>query len=135
MKHINSTELFDIFLQQDNHILYQESVREQIDNNFITFGTIVTTIQNYYLIDQIYIHKYAKQYDSVRESLKTKYFNAVMKYFDRIDVLQPDTVEDIINEFSKPTIIDTLQLILATYEQQEHYENCAIIFKYLQIFL
>jgi hypothetical protein len=135
MKHINSTELFDIFLQQDNHIFYQESVREQVDNAFITFGTIITTIQNYYLIDQIYIHKYAKHYDSVRESLKMKYFNGVMKYFDRIDVLQPDTVDALIDEFTKSTITSTLQLLITLYEQQEHYENCAIIFKYLQIFL
>ena len=135
MKDLDSTQLFNIFFQQNDHVLPQEASHQDIDNDFIIFGTIITTIHNYYLIDQIYSHKYQNNYDSVRESIKLKYFNGLMRYFDRIDVLQLDTVIDLIDEFGKTTIASTLKQLLDFYEQQEHYEKCTIIFKYLQKFL
>ena len=131
MKNLDSDELFNIFSQHDQDILGEQI----IDNDFITFGTIITAIQNYYLLDQIYSYRLSKQYDSVKDRIKLKYFNGLMRYFNRLDVLQPDTVYDLEKEFGKQSIIKMLQQLISFYEKTEHYEKCAIIFKFLQKFL
>lgn len=135
MKKLDKNELFDIFSQYDQDVFEENTMHEDIDNDFITFGTIITAIQNYDLLDQIYTNRFEKHYDSVKDSIKMKYFNGVMRYFDRIDVLQPDTVNDLNDEFGKQSIVTTLYCILDFYEKVEHYEKCAIIFKFLQKFL
>jgi hypothetical protein len=135
MKKLDKNELFDIFSQYDQDVLAENAMHEDVDNDFITFGTIITAIQNYDLLDQIYSHRFEKHYDSVKDNIKMKYFNGVMRYFDRINVLQPDTVNDLNDEFGKQSIIKTLQHMVDFYEKAEHYEKCAIIFKFLQKFL
>lgn len=135
MKKLNSNELFNIFSQDDHNLLYDHIQEEVVHDDFILFGSIIMGVGNYYLVDQIYSHKYKEQYDSVRESIKLKYFNGLMKYFDRIDVLQPDTVNQLVDEFGRSTIHKDLHQLLHFYENNELYEKCSIIFKYLQFFL
>jgi len=130
MKKLDSNDLFDIFSQHDQDILGEQI----IDNDFITFGTIITAVQNYYLLDQIYSIRFVKHYDSVKDSIKMKYFTGLMRYFDRIDVLQPQTVNDLKDEFGNQMIVDTLHQMVSFFEKTEHYEKCAIIFKFLQKF-
>lgn len=134
MKKLNSDELFDIFSQQDDLVLGDSGMHDDVDNDFITFGTIIVGMRNYDILDQIYRHRYQKHYDSVSEQLKLKYFNGLIRYASRIDTLQPDTVNDLIDEFGSREIVYMLQQLLHFYENIELYENCAIIFKLLQKF-
>lgn len=134
MKKLNSNELFDIFSQQDDHVFADNGMQEDIDNDFITFGTIIVGMRNYDILDHMYRYRYEKQYDSVKDQLKLKYFNSLMRYAGRIDQLRPDTVDDLIDEFGKQEIVGMLKQLLHFYEKLEVYESCAIIFKLLQKF-
>ena len=134
MKKLNSNELFDIFSQQDDHVFADNGMQEEIDNDFITFGTIIVGMRNYDILDHMYRYRYEKQYDSMKDQLKLKYFNSLIRYASRIDELHPDTVEDLIQEFGKQEIVGMLTQLLRFYEKLEVYENCAIIFKLLQKF-
>lgn len=135
MKKLNSTELFNIFSQQDHEVFADNGMVEEIDNDFITFGTIIVGMRNYDILDHMYRYRYQEQYDSVKDQLKLKYFDSLMRYASRIDNLRSDTVGDLNDEFGKQEIIGMLNQLLQFYEQQEHYENCAIIFKLLQKFI
>lgn len=135
MKKLNSTELFNIFSQQDQHVFADNGMVEQIDNDFITFGTIIVGMRNYDILDNMYRYRYQEQYDKVSDQLKLKYFDSLMRYASRIDQLRSDTVEDLNNEFGNTDIVGMLRQLLHFYEQQEHYENCTIIFKLLQKFM
>ena len=134
MKKLNSDELFDIFSQQDDLVLGDNGMQEEIDNDFITFGTIIVGMRNYDILDHMYRYRYEKQYDSMKDQLKLKYFNGLIRYASRIDELRPDTVDDLIQEFGKQEIVGMLTQLLRFYEKLEVYENCAIIFKLLQKF-
>jgi len=134
MKKLNSNELFDIFSQQDDHVFADNGMQEEIDNDFITFGTIIVGMRNYDILDHMYRYRYEKQYDSMKDQLKLKYFNGLIRYASRIDELRPDTVDDLIQEFGKQEIVGMLTQLLRFYEKLEVYENCAIIFKLLQKF-
>ena len=134
MKKLNSNELFDIFSQQDDHVFADNGMQEEIDNDFITFGTIIVGMRNYDILDHMYRYRYEKQYDSMKDQLKLKYFNGLIRYASRIDELRPDTVDDLIQEFGKQEIVGMLTQLLRFYEKLEVYENCAIIFNLLQKF-
>ena len=134
MKKLNSDELFDIFSQQDDHVFADNGMHDDIDNDFITFGTIIVGMRNYDILDHMYRYRYEKQYDSMKDQLKLKYFNGLIRYASRIDELRPDTVDDLIQEFGKQEIVGMLTQLLRFYEKLEVYENCAIIFKLLQKF-
>ena len=135
MKKLNSDELFDIFSQHDDHIINESGMHDDIDNDFITFGTVIVGMRNYGMLDQIYRYRYEKHYDNVSEQLKLKYFNGLMRYASKIDVLHSNTVDDLIDEFGKQEIVGRLQQLINFYEKLEVYENCAIIHKLLQKFL
>jgi hypothetical protein len=134
MKKLSSTDLFNIFSQQDHEVFADNGMVEQIDNDFITFGTIIIGMRNYQILDNIYRYRYEEQYDSVKDQLQLKYFDSLMRYASRIDQLSLDTVNDLNDEFGKQEIIGMLEYLIQFYQQQEHYEKCAVIFKLLQKF-
>lgn len=134
MKKLSSTDLFNIFSQQDQQVFADNGMVEDIDNDFITFGTIIVGMRNYDILDHMYRYRYQKQYDSVKDQLKLKYFDSLIRYASRIDELCSDTVDDLNDEFGNNEIVGMLNQLLQFYEKLEHYENCVIIFKLLQKF-
>jgi len=135
MKKLDSKGLFDIFSQGDEAIYKEHGAQDVLDNSFILFGMVIRGVENYYIIDRIYTYKMGKDYDSVRDSIKMKYFNGLVYYLERIDVLQSDTVIELIDEFDYQPIKYALEELLDFYEEKEMYEKCAIIFKFFDIFL
>lgn len=134
MKKLDSKGLFDIFSQGDEAIYQEHGAQDVLDNSFILFGMVIRGVENYYIIDRIYTYRMGKDYDSVRDSIKMKYFNGLMYYLERIDVLQSDTVIELIDEFDYQPIKYALEELLQFYEEREMYEKCAIIFKFFDIF-
>ena len=135
MKDLDSESLFNIFSQGDEQIYQEHGVSQILDNSFILFGMVVRGVENYYIIDQLYQTKYKQQYDSVRESIKLKYFIGLMRYLDRIDELHLDTLSMIEDEFGLQAIKYALEEMLDLFEKIEYYEQCCILKKYYDIFL
>ena len=134
MKQLNTSDLFSIFDQGDSEIYQQHNVEDLLDNTFVLFGMVVRGVENYYLLDHLYTNRYAKQYDSVRENIKVKYFTNLIKYLHRIDVSQLDTVDIIKDEFGEPAIEFALNDMLQCFVQIEHYDKCATLAKFMTIF-
>ena len=135
MKKLSSTELFNIFSQQDQQVFADNGMQQEIDNDFITFGTIIVGMRNYDILDNMYRYRYQQQYDSVSDQLKLKYFDSLIRYAGRIDDIHLDTVNDLNDEFGNTEIVGMLVQLISFYQQYEHYEKCAIIFKLLQKFV
>jgi hypothetical protein len=134
MKKLNSEDLFNIFSIGDEEIYREHKIEDMMDNTFILFGMVVRGVENYFIIDKMYASRYQERYDSVRENIKLKYFNGLVNYLERIEVLQSDTVEDLIDEFGPQAINYALEELLEFYKELEMYEKCAIIFKFYQLF-
>jgi len=135
MKKLNSDDLFNIFSIGDEEIYKEHKIEDMMDNTFILFGMVVRGVENYFIIDKMYASRYQERYDSVRENIKLKYFNGLVNYLERIEVLQSDTVMDLEDEFGLQAIKYALEEMLEFYKELEMYEKCAIIFKYHQLFL
>jgi hypothetical protein len=134
MKKLNTQDLFNIFSVGDEEIYKKHQVEELLDNSFVLFGMVVRGVENYFLIDKMYANRYEKYYDSVRDSIKLKYFNGLVNYLERINLSQSHTLLQLTDEFGPQAIKYSLEELLEFYEEKEMYEKCAIIFKFYKLF-
>lgn len=134
MKRLDSKSLFDIFDAGDEEVYEQHGVQDILDNSFVLFGMVIRGVDNFYLIDQMYANKYQNEYVEVRDCIKLKYFTGLMKYLVRIDDIPLDTVSILQDEFGEEAIDYSLNEMLQVFEQDEQYELCSIIAKYLHLF-
>lgn len=134
MKRLDSKSLFDIFDAGDEEVYEQHGVQDILDSSFVLFGMVIRGVDNFYLIDQMYANKYQNEYVEVRGSIKLKYFTGLMKYLVRIDDIPLDMVSILQDEFGEEAIDYSLNEMLQVFEQDEQYELCSIIAKYLHLF-
>ena len=134
MKKLNSDDLFSIFSVGDEEIFKEHKIGNMMDNTFILFGMAVRGVENYFIIDKMYAHRYQERYDSVRENIKLKYFNGLVNYLERVKDIKADTVEELKDEFGPQAIKYALEEMLEFYKELEMYEKCAIIFKFHELF-
>jgi hypothetical protein len=134
MKRLDSKSLFDIFDAGDEEVYQQHGVQDILDNSFVLFGMVIRGVDNFYLIDQMYANKYQNEYVEVRDSIKLKYFTGLMRYLVRIDDIPLDTVSMLQDEFGIDAIHYSLNELLQAFEQDEQYELCSVVAKYLHLF-
>lgn len=134
MKKLNTNQLFDIFSIGDEEVYKEHQVEDVLNNSFVLFGMAVKGVENYYIIDQLYEKRYGEQYDSVRESIKLKYFIGLVRYLERIEEIPEDTLHIIEDEFGIQAIDYALQEMLDLFIEVEYYEKCSILSKFQQLF-
>jgi hypothetical protein len=134
MKKLNSEDLFNIFSMGDEEVYKEHKVEGVMDDPFVLFGMAVRGVENYFIIDRLYDNRFGEKYDSVRDSIKLKYFNGLMRYLERVDLSQLETASELKDEFGLQAIKYALEELLEFYEGKEIYEKCAIIFKFYELF-
>ena len=134
MKKLDTNQLFDIFQIGDEEIYKEHQAEDILDNSFVLFGMVIKGVENYYIIDQLYQKKYQEQYDSVRDSIKLKYFIGLVRYLERIGEIPEDTLYIIEDEFGLQAIDYALQEMLDLFIEVEHYEKCTVLSKFQRLF-
>jgi len=134
MKKLNSNDIFGIFSLGDEAVYKEHRVEDMLQDSFVQFGMAIRGVENYFIIDKIYANRYGDRYDSVRDSIKIKYFNGLVNYLERINLSQLDTPSLLMDEFGPQAIKYALEEMLDLYEEVEMYEKCAIIFKFYELF-
>ena len=134
MKKLDTNQLFDIFQMGDEEIYKEHQAEDILDNSFVLFGMVIKGVENSYIIDQLYQKKYQEQYDSVRDSIKLKYFIGLVRYLERIGEIPEDTLYIIEDEFGLQAIDYALQEMLDLFIEVEHYEKCTVLSKFQRLF-
>ena len=134
MKKLNSEDLFNIFSMGDEEVYKEHKVEGVMDDPFVLFGMAVRGVENYFIIDRLYDNRFGEKYDSVRDSIKLKYFNGLIRYLERVDLIELETASELKDEFGLQAIKYALEELLEFYEEKEMYEKCAIIFKFYTLF-
>lgn len=134
MKPLDKDNLFNMFTLTDEQVYKENGIDEVLDNSFTLFGMVVRGVENYFIVDQLYKVRFTKDYDRVRENIKLKYFTGLIRYLERIDKLQSDTLSSLEDEFSPQAIKYALEEMLEFFEEIEYYENCALVKKYYDLF-
>lgn len=125
--------LFSIFEQGDEQVYKENQVGDILDNPYVLLGMVIRGLENYSLIDLMYLRNYAKEYEKVRESIKLKYYNGLYKYLTRLDSKKFETIYSIGDAFDSQEVLQGLSTLLFFYEDLEEYEKCAVIKNYIDL--
>jgi len=135
MQPINPHSLFSIFEQGDEEVYKEHGVEEHLENPFVLMGMVLRGIDNYHLMDIMYMRQYPEQYKGVRKVTKYKYYNKLLSYLTKIDSTNFDTIYKIGESFETGQAFIGLDTLRKYYESIEQYEKCAIVKRYQNLLI
>ena len=62
MQKLDPHTLFSIFEKGDEEIYKENNIEELLDNPYVLIGMVVTGVENFYMIDQMYMVKHEEDY-------------------------------------------------------------------------
>lgn len=133
MQPIDPHTLFSIFEQGDEQIYKEHGVEEALENPFVLMGMVLRGIENYHMMDAMYMKQYPEQYKNVRNITRYKYFNKLLSYLQRIDNTSFKDIYKIGESFDREQVLGGLDFLRVYYERIEQYEKCAIIKRYIDL--
>jgi hypothetical protein len=133
MQGIDPNTLFNIFEQGDEQVYQEHGMEDALNNPFVLMGMVLRGIDNYRMMDMMYLKQYPAPYKKVRSITKYKYYNKLYSYLTRIDSLDFDKVYKIGESFDIEDVYSCLDLLRVYYEDIEQYEKCATIKKYIDL--
>jgi len=134
MKKIHIDNIFTIFDNYDDVVYEQDDLQDVYSNDFIVLGSVIKSIENFYLLDKIQRHRYGIHYDEVFDKIQLRYFSQAMKMLDRIDDIDRYSADMVAAEFGTSHVRDILDKMLQVFIIHEHYEKCSKINKFIEIF-
>lgn len=133
MQQLDPHTLFSIFEQGDEAVYKEHGVEDVLNNPYVLIGMVVRGLENYSLMDMMYMRSYPEQYKTVRDTVKLKYFNGLYSYLTRIDTTKFESVYAIGETYDSQDVLFGLDTLLYYYEDLEMYEKCAVIKKYMDL--
>ena len=131
MNRIDPDTLFSIFEQGDEQIYKEHGVEDVLNNPYVLINMVVRGLENYTIMDQMYMYQYPKQYKNSRQLVRYKYFNKLYAYLKRIKI--EDIQFEIGESYELTKSIQVMEDFLNYYEKIEQYEKCALIVKYVNL--
>lgn len=133
MQPLDPNTLFSIFEQGDEAVYAENGVEDILDNPYVLIGMVIKGLENYQLIDTMYLRSYKEEYSKVRDSVKLKYYNGLYGYLIRLDSTKFSTIYSIGDAFDSQEVLYGLTTLLLFYEDLEEYEKCAVIKRYIDL--
>ena len=133
MKPIDPQSLFNLFEVGDEEVYEEHNVTDVLQNPYVLMSMVVRGVENYKLLDKLYLKNHKKHYQDVREDVKFKYFSKLYSYLSRIDVNKFETKYSITENYDIVKVNVLLNELLSYFEDIEYYERCAIIKKYIDL--
>jgi len=90
---------------------------------------VIKGVENYFMMDMMYMQRYPKEYKNVRNVTKHKYYNRLYKYLERLDSDNFGNEFKIGESFDRDQAFLSLDYLRVYFENIEHYEKCANIVK------
>lgn len=135
MQYLDPNTLFSIFEQGDEEIYKEHGVSDALQNPYVLMGMTVKGIDNYHMMDIMYMRQYPEQYKNVRKTIKYKYFNKLFSYLERIDSKHFNKIYKVGESFEKGQCFISLDYMRKYYEAIEQYEKCAVIKRFQDLLL
>ena len=135
MQPLDKNTLFSIFEAGDEEIYKEAGVESHLNNPFVLMGMVLRGLENYQIMDVMYMKRHPESYKEVRELTKYKYYNKLYSYLSRLDSLNFDDTYKIAESFGRDECFMGLETFLRYYEKIEHYKKCAVIKRYQDLLL
>ena len=133
MKPIDPQSLFNLFEVGDEEVYKEHEVEDVLQNPYVLMGMVVRGLENYQLLDKLYLRNHKKHYSNVREDVKFKYFCKIYKYLSRINPNKFESKYVITENYDVVKVNVILNEFLTYFEGIEHYEKCAVVKKYIDL--
>tara|TARA_R110002072_G_scaffold297231_1_gene469766 strand:- start:1124 stop:1555 length:432 start_codon:yes stop_codon:yes gene_type:complete len=130
---LNPHTLFSIFEQGDEEIYKEHNAEDVLNNPYVLIGMVVTGVDNFHLLDKMYLLKHQEDYSRVRENVKLKFYNRLFRHLKRIEVESVRDVYDIGLDYDIDASLECLNDMLYFYERLEMYEKCAIVMQFTDL--
>lgn len=130
MQPLDPHTLFSIFEQGDEEVYREHGMEEALNNPYVLMGMVLKGLENYTIMDIMYLRHYGQDYKRVKPIIKDKYYNKLFGYLKRLDGIKFDSIHRIGESFDKSSILSALTTLLVYFELIEEYEKCAIIKRY-----
>jgi hypothetical protein len=127
MNKLDPKKLFNIFNASDEAVYEEHNIEELLLNPFVLMGMVVRGLENYSIIDGMYMMRYREQYESVRETVREQFYDRLFSYLLKIDFHKFETTYDISQDYDKTGIHYALNHLLLYYQEKEMYERCQLL--------
>lgn len=133
MQPLSPHNLFAIFEQGDEAVYKEHGVDDVLNNPYVLIGMVIKGLENYQLMDMMYMKSYPEEYKEVRNKVKLKYYTGLYKYLTRIDITTFDARYTIGETYDSQDVLFGLDTMLFFFESLEEYEKCAVVKKYMDL--
>ena len=133
MQKLDPNSLFSIFEQGDEQVYQEHNLQSLLQDPYVVVGTVVTGVENFYLIDKIYSLRFKQDYQNIREGIRLKYYNKLYNYLLEISSMDSHLLSNIATDFDIDRSIHSLTDMLYFFQDIEHYEKCAVIKKFTDL--
>jgi len=128
MNKLDPHTLFSLFEQGDEEVYKEHGVEDTLKNPYVLLNMVSRGMENYAVMDMIYMKNNYKNYDKVRSNVKYKYFTKLFGYLERLDLDDIKAAKFVIGEsYDLSTLIHNLDLLRKYFEEFELYERCLVI--------
>ena len=86
MNKLDPHTLFSLFEQGDEEVYKEHGVEDTLKNPYVLLNMVSRGMENYAVMDMIYMKNNYKNYDKVRSNVKYKYFTKLFGYLERLDI-------------------------------------------------
>jgi len=135
MNKLDPHTLFSIFEQGDEEIYKEHNVLGVLDNPYVLIGMVVTGVENFTLIDGMYLLKYEEKYTRVRDGIKYKYYVKLFGYLQRLENSNIEEVYTIGEDYELSRSIDALLDLQIYFQELENYEKCKVISRFSDLLI
>ena len=133
MQQLDPHTLFSIFEQGDEAVYKENGVEEVLSNPYVLMGMVIRGLENYQIMDNMYLRSYPEQYKEVRSIVKLKYYNGLYQYLTRVNLDTFNPKYTIGESYDSQDVLFGLDTMLHYYEELEMYEKCAVIKKFMDL--
>lgn len=128
MQQLDPHSLFSLFEKGDEEVYKEHGVKDTLKNPYVLLNMVARGMDNYAVMDMLYMKNKPDEYKHVRKSVKYKYFIKLYAYLERLD---PNStlsgVYKIGESYDLANLVIRLDDLRLYFERCEHYERCSLI--------
>lgn len=128
MQQLDPHSLFSLFEKGDEEVYKEHGVEDTLKNPYVLLNMVTRGMDNYAVMDMLYMKNKPEEYKHVRQSVKYKYYVRLYAYLERLDVNSTLTgIYKIGESYDLPNLIIRLDDLRLFFEKYEEYERCNVI--------
>lgn len=135
MQPLDPHTLFALFEQGDEQVYQEHGMQDTLNNPYVLMGMVLQGMENYHLMDKMYMRRHPKMYENVRDITKYKYYTKLYGYLVRIDSKNFENIYKIGESFDISNVFVGLDELREYFQGIEHYEKCQVIKDYQDLLI